>query len=162
VLAPLRQSQILAPCQGPTFWMLDLPGRAKVTAEQTGGVFNLIEAVCPVGYATPLHIHYLEDETVYVLEGCVTFFLGGRQETARPGSTVYQPRGIAHGFRVDGEAPARILALSAPAGKNQAGLLDNGSASPLGWAPLELETLADLAAWHKIDVLGPLPASDPS
>jgi quercetin dioxygenase-like cupin family protein len=153
---------MLAPCDGPTFWILDLPGCAKATAEQTGGVFSLIEAVCPVGYATPLHIHYLEDEAVYVLEGHLTFFLGGRQETARPGSYVYQPRGIAHGFRVDGDAPARILALTVPAVTDQACLLDNGAASLSEWATLELETLADLAARHKIDVLGPLPASDPS
>ena len=162
MLVPLLQSQVLAPDEGPTFWMLDLPGCAKATAEQTGGVFSLIEAVCPVGYATPLHIHYLEDEAVYVLEGRLTFFLGGRQETARAGSYVYQPRGIAHGFRVHGEAPARILALSVPAGTEQPCLLDSGAASLAGWAPLELETLADLAARHKIEVLGPLPALDPS
>jgi quercetin dioxygenase-like cupin family protein len=160
VLTALRQPQTLAPDEGPTFWLLDLPGRAKVTREQTGGVFSLIEVSCPVGYATPLHIHYLEDEAVYILAGRLTFFLGGRQETAGPGSTVYQPRGIAHGFRVVGEAPARILALIVPAAGDQDCSLDNGPASPLGWAPLELETLADLAAWQKIDVLGPLPASD--
>jgi uncharacterized cupin superfamily protein len=120
-------------------------------------MFSLVEVLCPAGYATPLHIHYLEDEAVYVLEGRLTFFSGGRQEMAGPGSFVYQPRGIAHGFRVRGEAPARILALTVPAGADQGRLPDTSPASLLGPATLELERLADLAARHKIDVLGLLP-----
>jgi quercetin dioxygenase-like cupin family protein len=151
---------MLAPDEGLPFWMLDLPGRAKATAEQTGGVFSLVEAVCPPGYASPLHIHYLEDEAAYVLEGRITFFTGRRQVEAVAGSYVFQPRGIAHGFRVACDAPARILCFTVPAGADQACPPGAAPSAPLGPAILEIETLADLAARCKIDVLGPLPGCD--
>lgn len=155
--SPHGQPITLAPEEGPIFWILDLPGRAKATGEQTGGAFGLVEALCPPGYATPQHIHYLEDEAVYVLAGRLTVFSGSRQVAAVPGSYVYQPRGIAHGFRVQGDAPARILCLTVPASADQSDPPGASRLSPLGPAALELETLADLAARYKIDVLGPLP-----
>ncbi len=154
------QPLALAPDEGPIFWILDLPGHAKATGKQTGGAFSLVEALCPPGYATPLHIHYLEDEAVYVLAGQLTFVSGGRQVTAVPGSYVYLPRGIAHGFRVDAEAPARVLCLTVPASDEQCGPPAAASPCSLGPAVLELETLADLAARYKIDVLGPLPGPE--
>src|SRR5512138_3001530 len=88
----------------------------KATAEQTGGAFNLFEVSCPPGYATALHIHYAEDVAVYVLEGALSFFWGSEQKAAVPGSYFYQPRGIPHGFRVEGSTPARMLYLTFPAG----------------------------------------------
>ncbi len=155
--SPLRQPHSLAPDEGPTFWILGLPGRAKATSEQTGGMFSLVEALCPPGYATPLHIHYLEDEAVYVLDGCLTFYSAGRAVAAVPGSHVHLPRGLPHGFRVDGDAPARILCFTVPAGADQGPPPEISQVNLLGPATLELETLAELAAHYKIDVLGPLP-----
>jgi quercetin dioxygenase-like cupin family protein len=160
VWSPLHQLHALAPDEGPSFWVLGLPGRAKATSEQTGGVFSLVEALCPPGYATPLHIHYLEDEAVYVLDGCLTFYSAGQSVAAVPGSYVQLPHGLAHGFRVDGETPARILCLTVPAGADQGPLPEISQASLLGPAVLELETIADLAARYKIDVLGPLPGCE--
>jgi len=156
---PQTQTIILAPGAGPVFWILDLPGRAKATGEQTGSLFSLVEVHCPAGYATPLHIHYLEDEAIYVLAGHLTFSLGGRHVAAAVGSYVHQPRGIAHGFRVEREAPAHILCLTVPAGANHSLHPGAADAALLGPPALDLETLADLAARFNIDVLGPLPAA---
>ena len=121
----------------------------KATSEQTGGVFNLFEVSCPPGYATPLHIHYAEDVAVYVLEGALTFYWGSEQKAALTGSYFYQPRGIPHGFRVEGRRPARILYLTFPAG------LDRFVVEQEQLAPnSEPETAA---AHYQIEVLGPLP-----
>ena len=160
VISPYSQPIALAPDEGPILWMLDLPGCAKATGEQTGGTFCLVEAVCPPGYATPQHIHYLEDEAVYVLAGRLTFFFGARQVMAIPGSYVYLPRGVAHGFRVQGDTPARTLCWTVPAGADQRQSPEAARTSLFGTATLELETLADQAARYKIDVLGPLPDTD--
>jgi quercetin dioxygenase-like cupin family protein len=46
-----------------------------------------------------------------VLDGCLTYYSAGRLMAAVPGSYVYLPRGLAHGFRVDGDTPARILCV---------------------------------------------------
>ena len=122
---------------------------SKASAEQTGGAFNLLQATCPPGYATPLHIHYTEDVAVYVLAGALTVFWGSETRPAAAGSFFFQPRGIPHGFRVDGAAPAQILYLTVPAS--------------LDCFAFEHERLAPrseaevVAARYKIEFLGPLP-----
>jgi quercetin dioxygenase-like cupin family protein len=121
----------------------------KANSEQTGDVFNLFEVFCPPEYVTPLHIHYMEDVAIYVLEGALVFFWGTEKREAIAGSLFYQPRGTPHGFRVEGGAPARILYITVPAGFDRF-ILEH-----------KLPTLvsnsdAD-AARYKIEILGPLP-----
>jgi quercetin dioxygenase-like cupin family protein len=121
----------------------------KASWEQTGGAFNLFDVTCLPGYATSLHIHYAEDVAVYVLEGALTFFWGSEQREAIAGSYFYQPRGIPHGFRVEGGTPARILYLTFPAGLER--------------FVIEQEQLFSdsksmtAAARYQIESLGPLP-----
>ena len=121
----------------------------KATSEQTGGVFNLFEVTCLPDYATPLLIHYTEEVAVYVLEGTLTFFWGSEKKEAGAGAYFYQPRGIPHGFRVEGGAPARILYMTIPAGFDRFILEHKQPTS-------ESEPEAD-AARYKIETLGPLP-----
>lgn len=157
-LSTQRQPYAQDAGEGPIFWILGLPGQAKATGAQTGGMFSLVEVLCPPGYATPLHIHYQEDEALYVLDGQLSVTTGGKTTSAGAGSFIYQPRGIAHGFRVEGEQPARLLCQTLPAGEDHGPPEGTGQPSLLGPAALELETLADLAARYRIDVLGPLSA----
>ena len=121
----------------------------KATSEQTGGAFNLFEVTCPPGYATPLQIHYAEDVVVYVLDGTLTFFWGNEKKEAIAGSYFYQPRGIPHGFRVDGNTPAKILYLTVPAGLDRF-IAEQGQLAP------ECESVT-AAARYKIEIMGPLP-----
>jgi quercetin dioxygenase-like cupin family protein len=121
----------------------------KATSEQTGGAFNLFEVACPPGYATPLHIHYTEDVAVYVLEGRLTFFWGTEMKEAAAGAYLFQPRGMPHGFRVEGATPARILYITIPAGFDRF-----VSEQELPTSKSEPETAA---ARYKIEILGPLP-----
>ena len=121
----------------------------KATTEQTGGAFNLLEVTCLPGYTTSLRIHYSEDVAVYVLEGALTFFWGSDKNKAVAGSYFYQPRGIPHGFRVDGDTPARILCMTFPAGIDRF-LIEQGQLAS------ECESVT-AAARHKIEILGPLP-----
>ncbi len=121
----------------------------KATSQQTGGAFNLFEISCPPLYATPLLIHYTEDVAIFVLEGKLALFWGAEKKEAIAGSFFYQPRGIPHGFRVEGGTLARILYMTLPAGFDQfvieQELLDPNSKSVLD------------AARYKIEILGPLP-----
>ena len=121
----------------------------KASGEQTGGAFNLLEVTCPPGYATPLHIHYTEDVAVYVLEGALTVFWGGETRAAVAGSYFFQPRGLPHGFRVDGVAPAQILYMTVPASFD-CYAFEHEPLTP----PSEAEVVA---ARYKIEILGPLP-----
>jgi quercetin dioxygenase-like cupin family protein len=121
----------------------------KATTEQTGGTFNLFEITCPPGYATQLHIHYSEDVAVYVLEGALAFFWGSQKMEAVAGTYFFQPRGIPHGFRVEGSTPARILYLTIPAGFDRF-VIEHKPSAPKSESEAE-------AARYKIEILGPLP-----
>jgi len=118
-------------------------------AEQTNGAFNLFDAICPVGFSTLLHIHYADDVAVFVLEGELTFFWGDEKMKAQVGSYFFQPRGVPHGFRVEGSAPARILYMTFPAGFDKF-VIEHSK--PTGASEMKISE-----AHYKIEVLGPLP-----
>ena len=105
-------------------WFLGTLVRPKLTADETGGRFALWEGELPRGAAPPLHSHP-QDETFYVLDGEVTFWLvdpaqmedwvGTAARTCRPGVAAFARGGTAHTFRVESDT-ARMLFLSTPAG----------------------------------------------
>jgi mannose-6-phosphate isomerase-like protein (cupin superfamily) len=63
-----------------------------------------------------LHVHEDEDDAFYVLEGELTFTVGGEEVPAGPGTFVLVPPGLRHGFANRTDAPVRFLNLHAPAG----------------------------------------------
>jgi quercetin dioxygenase-like cupin family protein len=85
------------------------------TGEETHGQFALIEAIARRGNVPPPHIHHREEETFYVLEGEMTFSVGGQTIKATPGIMACLPRDVAHSFVIDSEQ-LRMLVLLAPAG----------------------------------------------
>ncbi len=98
--------------EGEALWFFGMLATMKATAEQTGGEFILVEEVAPKGMATPLHVHPTDDESFYVLEGEMTFYLeDGQPIPASAGSFVHIPKGyVPHAFQVDSET-ARFLSL---------------------------------------------------
>jgi len=135
--------------EGQDLQLLGARAHVKATSEQTGGAFNLFDVSCQPGYATALHIHYAEDVAIYVLEGTLKIFWGDEQRTAMAGAYFFQPRGIPHGFRVEGETPAQLLYLTFPAG------LDRYVAEQELLVP-DCEPVTAAARYH-IEILGPLP-----
>ena len=138
---------------------LGVPTAIRATGETTGGAFGLIEqGNVPPGFATPYHVHNLEDEAFYILEGEVAFVCDGQWLKAGPGAYVFGPRGIPHGFKVVGAVPARMLVLVAPAGfENFILELSEPAESSTSSGPPNMAKLAEVAAQYKIDILGPLP-----
>lgn len=134
----------------------------KATGEQTGGVLALIEHVVPPGAGSPWHVHHNEDECFYVLEGELLFIVGEEQQriTGGPGTYVFGPRDVPHGFRNDSSAPTRILLETTPAGFDQFVLALAELAPTSGFAPAappDMEKLMAEAARANIEILGPLP-----
>ena len=138
-------------CSGVGQRLESLGAQVSILAasEQTGGTFNLFDVSCPIGFATPLLIHYAEDVAVFVLEGTLTFFVGDKRKEALTGSYFFQPKGTPHGFCVQGDRPARFLYLSIPAGLDQLVIQQEAQSKCAG--------SAIAAARHKIEILGSLP-----
>lgn len=144
--------------EGRAYWFLNALSVIKVSSEQTGGTFALVEDTLPAGRATPYHLHHREEETFFVLEGTLTFFSGSTRIQGKPGSTIFLPRGIPHGFRAD--TPAKVLILTTPGGFDQF-VVDGGEPARSLTLPEPKEpdfaALARLAGRYGIDILGPLP-----
>jgi len=94
-------------------WMGE-PTLLKATAEETNGAYALAEVYANPG-EVPLHTHRHEDEAFYVLEGEITFEVGGETIEAGPGSFVFGPKGVPHRYTVTSPT-ARMLMLFSPAG----------------------------------------------
>jgi quercetin dioxygenase-like cupin family protein len=87
----------------------------KATGKETGGRYTLVEVLEPEGEEAPLHVHHREDEAFWILEGELTFQVGEETIKASPGSFLFGPSAVRHGYTVD-SGPARMLFLLSPAG----------------------------------------------
>src|SRR5215212_10127646 len=103
------------PGEGEALWWLGMSATIKVTKEQTGGRYALVEVLAPDGYEAVLHVHHQEDEGFYILEGEMTFYVGEQTIKARPDSYLFGPKDVPHAFSVD-SGPARLLFILSPAG----------------------------------------------
>jgi mannose-6-phosphate isomerase-like protein (cupin superfamily) len=88
----------------------------KAVAASTGGDFSLMERTVPPHGRRPLpHRHVNCSEAFWVLDGTITFVLDGAEQRGGPDDFLLVPRGAGHTFGNDGDEPARLLVLHAPA-----------------------------------------------
>jgi quercetin dioxygenase-like cupin family protein len=87
----------------------------KLVGEQSGGDWAVVEWRVRADDPPPIHIHTREDETIYVLEGAITAFVGDERIEVEAGSYAALPKNVPHGLTVRGEE-ARLLVTLAPAG----------------------------------------------
>ena len=74
----------------------------------------MVYQISPPGHATPYHLHHIEDEAFYVLEGEFTFVCDGVKTVITSGGYIFLPRGIPHGIRVTSAVPSTMLILAMP------------------------------------------------
>jgi quercetin dioxygenase-like cupin family protein len=145
--------------EGEALWFFGTLLLLKATAEQTGGRFCLCEQLGRRGMATPLHRQPADDETFFVLEGELRFFLGdGSPVTAGPGTTIHVPAGAPHAFAVVSET-ARFLDLTTP--NHEAFFRAAGEPAPEQVlppdAPPDMARVGEAAARFGVEILGPPP-----
>lgn len=64
---------------------------------------SIVEITEPPGAEAPLHVHHKEDEAFCVLDGSVTFEVGGATLEAGPGDVAYGPRDVPHRYTIGPE-----------------------------------------------------------
>jgi quercetin dioxygenase-like cupin family protein len=77
---------------------------------------SVVESQDIPGGGPPPHIHHREDETFQILEGDYEFNVGGKTILAKPGTTLFAPRGIAHSYRYAGKTPGKLMCVITPSG----------------------------------------------
>jgi len=89
--------------------------RFLLEGEASGGSVALFEFDVPAGANVPVaHSHDGYEETVYGLEGVLTWTLDGRQTDVGPGEALCIPRGVVHHFDNHGDVDAKALAVVTP------------------------------------------------
>ena len=95
-------------------WLVGDLIEVKLSAEDTGGAYSMIEETSPPGGGAPPHLHRDEDEAFCVLEGEVEFLLGEGTIPAGAGTCVPIPKGPLHTFKNVGTSPSRVLGVLTP------------------------------------------------
>jgi quercetin dioxygenase-like cupin family protein len=89
--------------------------RYLLEGEESGGSVAVFEFDVPSGAKVPIaHSHDGYEETIYGLDGVLTWTLAGRQTEVSPGEVLCIPRGVVHRFDNHGEVDAKALAIVTP------------------------------------------------
>ncbi|NKC33877.1 cupin domain-containing protein [Falsiroseomonas selenitidurans] len=91
----------------------------KRRAAETGRRLGLLHFAIPPGGGPIPHVHHMEDEAFYVLDGTLSLYADGLRTHAGAGSLIFLPRGLPHGFHNLTQAPAAMLCLLSPGGGEQ-------------------------------------------
>jgi quercetin dioxygenase-like cupin family protein len=89
--------------------------RFLLEGEESGGSVAVFEFDVPAGARVPAaHSHDGYEETIYGLEGVLSWTLDGAKTDVGPGEVLCIPRGVVHRFDNDHEVDARMLAIVSP------------------------------------------------
>lgn len=124
----------------------------KVTSNDSGGACSVFVAEQMPGESLLPHVHRNEDELVYVIEGEVELMIDGQTYLALPGTTVYLPKLVPHGFRIVGTKKAKTLWVVMPGGfekmaKEMSSLSANG--------PPDVQKMVELGRKYEVEFLPP-------
>jgi quercetin dioxygenase-like cupin family protein len=93
----------------------DVAVRFVLEGERSAGSVAVFEFYVPAGaQVAAAHSHDGYEETIYGLEGVLTWTLEGTPIDVAPGEALCIPRGIVHRFDNIGEVDARALAIVTP------------------------------------------------
>ncbi len=142
-------------------WFLNTSVRIRLAATEGEDGISILEHRAPHGDSPPLHVHRGEDEIFQVLDGEFRFQIGAAERHGRAGEILIVRQGTPHSYRVESENGGHWLTITAggdferfvrrlsrPAG--------NGGLPPTAEpTPEAIRHLAEVAAEHGIDIVGP-------
>ena len=89
----------------------------KISGKDTNGGLAIFEQTSiSQGRGWPLHVHPLQDKTVYITEGEYLFMIGDEKHRLNPGDFIFVPRKVPHAWTQLSETGKATLTLQ-PAGK---------------------------------------------
>ena len=89
--------------------------RFLLDGEASGGSVAVFEFDVPAAAKVPIaHSHDAYEETIYGLEGALTWTLDGERTEVGPGEVLCIPRGVVHRFENERGDDAKVLAIVSP------------------------------------------------
>jgi quercetin dioxygenase-like cupin family protein len=149
---------VVQPGEGLVSHSSTMAGRSyalKLLGAATGDSIMLFEETVPAGTKSTFHLHRDSDEVAYVLEGEITFLIGGAVTTGGAGSLAFMPRGVPHAWKNSGGETGKVLFLYTPA--KAGGLLEEQHETQRSFSAMSAEEVEDTCRRHGWEVLGPSP-----
>ena len=106
---------IRMPGEGKNLTLAGQPMRFLVTGDDTKHT-SMFDWTLPSGFSTGLHVHRIQEETFYVLEGECEWKVGDQKIRATPGTYLFIPPGVPHDIANASGRPARVLMTVSPPG----------------------------------------------
>lgn len=157
--SPSAGSYLQQPGEAEQRWMGETCTYFLATGSQTSGAFSLVDEQAKRGETVPLHRHAHDMESFYVLEGEITFFVGGRPGIrVKRGGFVHVPGGEAHGFRIESESARYLILTSSRHGEFYRAITLPARAG--GLPPVESVSgpaMKSACAQFGVEFIGPLP-----
>lgn len=115
---------------------------------------SMFDWTIPARFATGRHVHRVQEETFYVVEGECEWQIGEETVRATPGTFVFIPPGVPHNIANVTDKPARVIMTVSPPGHEHyfeelAKLASTGR-------PPDTEAIADLRRRYDTDQLSAL------
>jgi quercetin dioxygenase-like cupin family protein len=122
----------------------------KISSKDTAGNVSVFEYVGKEKVGPPLHIHYVQDEIFYVVEGEYLFQVGNEKMTAKVGDTIFGPRNVPHTW-IQLSETGKLVYLVQPSGTMEQFFSE---LSQLKGPPTE-DQIQTIHMAHGMKVLGP-------
>lgn len=131
------------------------PNDCKVSAKDTGGAMCVFEFTG--GGGGPRHLHYNQDEWIYVIEGEFDFQVGDQKYRLGPGGCVFIPRKVSHVWTVAQGKPGKVIDVYSPAGTMEEFFreLNKYKGKPQFHEALTIQQMHDFFAAYGMDLTGP-------
>src|SRR5262249_19046093 len=111
------QPAVVTPKQALSTKPFGLDMAVLLTTEATGGATSVIVAWHKPGEGPPDHVHFKQEEILFIIEGLYEVTVGGETAKAGPGGIVFIPRNVVHRFKNVGGTTGRMLAWGLPGGE---------------------------------------------
>ena len=118
---------------------------------------SMFDWTVPARFSTGRHVHRVQEETFYVVEGECNWQIGEETVRATPGTFVFIPPGVPHNIANETDKPARVIMTVSPPGHEHyfeelAKLTSTG-------APPDPQAIGDLRRRYDTDQLSALQTS---
>jgi quercetin dioxygenase-like cupin family protein len=147
---------IRMPGEGKEVRLAGQPMTFLVTGDDTKHT-SMFDWTLPAGFSTGLHVHRVQEETFYVLDGECEWHIDGQKVRATPGTYVFIPPGVPHNIGNASDKPARMIMTVSPPGHEH--YFEELVKLVARSAPPDAKAIGDLRARFDTEQLSALKAS---
>ena len=112
------QATIVKPEQALSIKPFGLDMKVLLTTEATGGAISVLVAWLKPGEGPGDHVHFNQEEIFFIVEGTYELTVDGQTSMAGPGTIVFIPRNVVHGFKNVGDTTGCMLDWTLPGGQD--------------------------------------------